>query len=179
MSGAPRAEFLSVATVRKPHGVRGEVVVALETDRPKPVFRAGRVLQLGDASGRPVGRNLTVERARPFQDGMLVKFEELQGRTPELEELRGRTLLIPAHEAAPAAQDEVHYRELVGMRVLDRDQEVGRIREVLDSPGGELLAVRRPGRPELLLPFVREWTRAVDREAGELRLELPEGLLDL
>jgi 16S rRNA processing protein RimM len=178
MAGA-EVGYLSVATIRKPHGVRGELAIALETDRPRAVFRPGRVLELGDASGRPVGARITIERARPVNDGMILKATEFDGRTPELEALRGRTLLIPSDEAAPAADDEVHYRDLVGLRVESGTEEVGVVREVLDTAAGEMLAVRRTGRPDLLIPFVKDWLREIDRASGVLRLELPHGLLEL
>lgn len=178
MAGAAGG-YLSVATIRKPHGVRGELAIALETDRPRAVFRPGRVLELGDVSGRPVGARLTVQRARATNDGMILKTAEFDSRNPELESLRGRTLLIRADQAAPAAAGEVHYRDLVGLTVMNDDEEVGTVREVLETAGGEMLAVRRPGRPELLIPFVAAWVRKLDRESGVLRLELPQGLLDL
>ena len=92
-------DLLIVATIRKPHGVRGEVALALETDRPRSVFNRGRVLLLGDARGRPSGGSLTVERARQVPSGMLLKTVEFASRTPELEALRGRSLLIPATDA--------------------------------------------------------------------------------
>jgi 16S rRNA processing protein RimM len=173
------AEYLSVAIVRKPHGVRGELAIALETDRPRAVFRPGRVLEVGDASGRPLGSRLTVQKARPANDGMILKAVEFDGRTPELEALRGKTLLIPAEQAAPAAEGEVHYRELVGLRVVSGAEEVGAVREVLDTAAGAMLAVRRAGRPELLIPFVSAWVKEIDRSGGVLRLELPQGLLEL
>src|SRR5690606_12193977 len=69
-------EYLVVATIRKPHGVRGELALMLETDRPGAVFRKGRRLILGDAIGRPLGRALTVERARSVPDGLLLKVAE-------------------------------------------------------------------------------------------------------
>jgi 16S rRNA processing protein RimM len=120
-----------------------------------------------------------VQKARAANDGMILKMAEFDGRTPELEGLRGRTLLIPADQAAPAADGEVHYRDLVGLRVLNGAEEVGVVREVLETAAGEMLAVRRPNRPELLIPFVTAWVREIDREARVLRLELPQGLLEL
>ncbi|HEX5869635.1 MAG TPA: ribosome maturation factor RimM, partial [Longimicrobium sp.] len=111
-------EYLIVGTVQKPHGIKGELFVRLETDRPDAVFAAGRALVLGDGQGRPSGAVLTVERARAFKGGMLVKVEGQVGRTPELEELRGRTLLIPRDQAAPPEEDEVFYHDLLGMKVV-------------------------------------------------------------
>ena len=172
-------EYLVVATVRRPHGIKGELYVALETDRPKAVFKVGRSLLLGDAEGRPVGGALTVERARPQKDGMLLKLAEHAGRTPELEALRGRSLLIPAAEAAPAAAEEIHYRDLRGMEVYHAEERVGTVRGVMETPGGELLMVQRPRSGELLIPFVKEVVVAIDRAARRIMIEPPEGLLEL
>lgn len=179
MTGADEAGFLVVGTVRRPHGIRGELVVGLETDRPRAVFRPGRALLLGDGAGRPVGGALTVEKARPFKDGLLLKVVEHTGRSAELEALRGRSLLIPVTEAAPAGDDEVHYRDLVGMTMTVEGQPIGRVRRVAETPAGELLEVERPGRRDLLVPFVKEWVRAIDREGATLDLVPPEGLLEL
>jgi 16S rRNA processing protein RimM len=175
----PRSgELLAVATVRKPHGVRGELQLALDTDRPGAVFRKGRVLQLGDAAGRSLNRALTVELARPFKDGLLVRLAEVADRDAA-ELLRGRTLLIPAEEAAPASGDEVPYHLLVGSDVLVGGERIGTVRGVLEAGGGELLAVRRPNKPEVLVPWVREMVRRVDLERREVEIDPPEGLLEL
>jgi 16S rRNA processing protein RimM len=171
--------FLVVGTVRKPHGIRGELSVAVETDQAGAVFRAGRVLTLGDARGRPTEEVLTVERARPFKDGMLLKVREYTSRTPALDALRGRSLLIPESEAAPLAEDEVFYHQLVGLRVLANGAEVGKVKEVLELPAGEMLVVRRPGADELLLPFVQSLIRRVDLAEGVLEVEPLPGLLEL
>lgn len=171
--------FLVVATVRRPHGLKGELYVALDTDRPKSVFRAGRTLLLGDSDGRPTGGSLTVERARPMKDGMIVKVAEHGSLTATVEGLRGRSLLIPADEAAPAAGDEVHYRDLQDMEVFQGEERVGRVKGVMETPGGELLVVARPSRQDLLLPFVKEMVSRVDRVGRRIEIDPPEGLLDL
>ena len=170
---------LVVATVRRPHGVRGELLVAVETDRPRAVFRPGRILRWGDASGRPVGGEATIEKARPMQGGFLLKLAEHTGRTAEVEALRGRSLLIPVADAAPAEEGEVHYHELVGMSVFAASGEVGSVREVMETAGGEILVVVRPGRSDVLVPFAAEFIAGVDREARRIDVTPPEGLLDL
>lgn len=176
--GGEGEAYLAVATVRKPHGVRGELHLALDTDRPGAVFRKGRVLRLGDAAGRPLGPSLTVDRVRPMKDGLLLKAVGVEDRTAA-DGLRGRTLLIPTAEAAPAAEDEVPYHALVGATVLAGGTRVGTVQQVVEAGGGELLAVRRPQGRELLIPFVKEMVRRVDLERREVEIDPPEGLLDL
>lgn len=173
-------EHLIVGTVQKPHGIKGELFVRLETDRPDAVYAPGRVLALGDAKGRRSDAVLTIERARAFKGGMLIKVAEHPGRTPELEALRGHTLLIPRDQAAALADDEVFYHDLIGMRIVTAAEgEIGSIRDVYDAPSGPLLSVDRQGRKELLIPFVRDTIRRIDRAERVLELEVPPGLLDL
>lgn len=179
MMAGSEPEYLAVGTVQKPHGIRGELSVKVETDRPDAVFTPGRVLLLGDAEGTPSGGTLTVERARPFKGGFLVKAAGLTSRTPEVEALRGRSLLIPAAEAAPLDEGEVFFHQLVGMRVVAGEEEVGTVADVYEAPSGHLLSVRRPGKKELMLPFVGEIVRRVDVEARVLEIEPPPGLLEL
>jgi 16S rRNA processing protein RimM len=173
-----------VGAVQKPHGIKGELYVRLETDHPEDVFAAGRVIRVGDAEGRPLDRSLTIERARPVKGGMLVKAAEIgprdpHGRESEVDALRGLTLLIPRGEARPLDDDEVFLHQLVGLRVMADEGEVGKVRELYDAPSGFLLVVEREGRSELLIPFVKAMVRRVDVEAGVLELEAPPGLLEL
>lgn len=173
-------EYLIVGTIQKPHGIKGELFVRLETDRPDAVFSTGRALVLGDGAGRPTEAVLTVERARAFKGGMLVKVKGQVGRTAELEELRGRTLLIPRDQAAPPGEDEVFYHDLLGMKVVTAAEgEVGTIDEVYDAPAGPMLSVRREGAKELLIPFARAMVRRVGVAEKVLELDLPAGLLEL
>lgn len=174
------AEYLIVGTVQKPHGIKGELFIRLETDRPDAVYAPGRVLVLGDAKGRRSDAVLTIERARAFKGGMLVKVAEHAGRSPEIEALRGRTLLILRAEAAAPAEDEVFYHDLIGLRIVTAAEgEIGVIAEVYDAPSGPLLSVTRAEGKELLIPFVRETIRRLDAAEKVLELEVPPGLLDL
>lgn len=173
-------EYLIVGTIQKPHGIKGELFVRLETDRPDAAFAPGRVLHLGDAKGRRSDAVLTIDRARAFKGGMLMKVVEHTGRTPALEELRGRTLLIERGQAAALDEHEVFYHDLLGMRIVTAAEgDIGIIADVYDAPSGPLLSVKRQGGKELLIPFVRETIRRLDAAEGVLELEVPPGLLDL
>lgn len=176
---ADAAEYLAVGTVQKPHGIRGELFVKVETDRPTLVFTVGRVLRVAGADGTPAGPVLTVERARPFKGGILLKAAELTARSPELDELRGRSLLISRDEAAPLDEGEVFFHDLVGMRVVAGGEEVGTVADVYEYPSGHLLSVRRRGKAELMLPFVAEMIRRMDVAERVLEIDPPAGLLEL
>jgi len=171
--------FLVVGTIQKPHGIKGELYVRLETDHPAAVFAAGRVLRLGDPQGRLAEGAITIERARPFKGGMLVKTAEHTGRDERLDLLRGASLLIPAGEAEPLDEDEAFVHQLLGLRVVSGGETLGTVGEVYEAPAGWYLGVRREGKKEMLVPFVGELVRRVDTAGGVVEVELPAGLAEL
>jgi 16S rRNA processing protein RimM len=176
---AAGAEFLLVGRIRKPHGVRGELFVWPETDRPDVAFRSGQRLHLGGDAGPAGHASLVVERARRFKDGYLLKPEGSATRDEALEQLRGQSLYIRRADAAPLAEDEVYYHDLIGLRVVSGETEVGTVREVYEGPATDLLVVARPGKRELLVPFVREIVTRVDVDRGEVVIDPPAGLLEM
>jgi 16S rRNA processing protein RimM len=171
--------FMIVGIVAKPHGIKGELYLKLETDHPEAVFAPGKVLLLGDAQGRPSQGQLTMERARPFKGGMLVKSREYSRLDASVEALRGRTLLMAAADAQPLGEDEAFLHDLPGLKVVSAGEALGVVRDVYELPAGWYLVVERPGRRELLIPFVREMVRGLDRAAGTVEVSLPEGLAEL
>ena len=96
------------------------------------------------------------------------------------EALRGAVLTVRSDQLEPTDDpDEFHDLELEGLRVVQvSGAEVGVVREVVHTPGGELLAVRTSDDREVLVPFVSAIVPEVDLAAGRLVVDPPEGLLD-
>ncbi len=111
------AEALAiVGLIRNAQGIRGEVVIEPLTDAPDAVFASGRRVFVGDAKGNsPDDQTLTVESARPFKGGMMVKFADVADRNAA-ELLRGRYVFSPFDELEPLGEDEVYLHELIGMK---------------------------------------------------------------
>ena len=167
--------LIEVGRVVKPHGVRGEVVVHLQTDRPAVRFAPGAEVLL---DGEPV----VVASGRPHQGRWLVRFEGTDDRTAA-EGHRGAALTAPPL-AGDDETDTFWVHELVGLRVLDEDGgELGAVVDHIELPaaaGYDMLEVRRPSGATWLLPAVDELVEARE-EDGELVLVVvdpPAGLLD-
>ena len=169
--------FLVVARFRKPHGLKGEAVLSVLTDDPERVLGVGRRLTPVDESGRQTGPALTVERSRPYHRQWLVKFQEIAERT-ELERWGDRLLGVRRDELTAPGQDEAYVHELVGMEVVVAGRSVGRVRELLEIPAGNLLAVDSGGR-EVLVPFRRSIVTRLDRQRRRIEIDPPAGLFEL
>lgn len=168
-------ELVLVGRIGKAHGLRGEVSVLAYTDDPGDRFASGAQLRTDDP-GRPV---IAVEGSRVVGGRWLLSFAGVQDRSGA-EALRGIQLFTAAGER-PALDDpdDFYDTDLVGLRaVLMDDSPLGEVSEVIHAPGGDVLVVRVEGR-EVLVPFVHQIVPAVDLQAGVVRIDPPEGLLDL
>ncbi len=169
--------YLAVARFRKPHGLKGEAVVWVHTDEPDRVLQPGRRLVPVDEGGRPVGEPLEIERSRPYHRQWLLKFRGVDDRST-LERWEQMLLGASRDELTPPAADELYLHEVPGTEVVVEGAVIGAAVELLEVPGGLLLAVDVGGR-EVLVPFRRPIVRAIDRAARRIVLDPPPGLLEL
>lgn len=152
--------MLDVGRIAHSHGLRGEVVVVLTSNRVERVA-PGSVLCAGD-------RALTVVSSRPHKNGHIVVFEGVRGRD-QADSLRGQVL-----QAEPIDDpDELWVHELVGAVVVDQSgEERGSVVRVLDNPASDILELDSGA----LVP-VRFVT---DLDPNKrVTVEVPDGLFDL
>lgn len=155
----PRPALLEVGRIARAHGLRGEVVVELTTDRHERLA-PGSVL-VGD------GGELVVQAARRHHDRWIVVFGGCTTRE-QADELRGTTL----RAAAIDDPDELWVHDLVGAEVVTVGGDaVGRCVSVVANPAADLLELDSGA----LVPVVF----VVDRAPGRVTVDPPDGLFDL
>jgi len=175
------ARFVIVGRVRRAHGMQGDLVVEPLTDTPDIVLAPGRCLIGGTVTGdvSEARVELHVVTAAPFQDALLVRFDEVTGRDAA-ERWHERYLLVPEDELPAPRVGEMYMHDLVGLRVESEGGEaLGSVANVYELPQGIMLEVRRGGGArEFLLPYREEFVRRVDAGARVMVVELPEGFFD-
>ena len=150
--------LLEVGRIVKPHGIRGEVIVDLVTNRPERL-RPGFVLSSGAG-------DLRVVRSSPHQRRWIVAFAGVEDRN-QAEQLRGTVLQA---EPIEGEQDTLWVHELVGSLVYDVNGLLyGRVRAVEANPASDLLVL-----PQGLVPL----NFVVDRQHRRVIIDPPEGLLE-
>jgi 16S rRNA processing protein RimM len=153
--------LLEVGRILKPHGLKGELIVDLITDRTERVA-TGSVLSTDRG-------DLTVRAARRHQDKWIVLFDGFSDRA-QVESWRGVSL-----RAAPIdpLEGELFIHELIGARVIDAaGNDRGEVREVLSNPASDLLVLDSGA----LVPLRFVVGDPVD---GTIRVDTPDGLFEL
>ncbi len=166
--------YLTIGRITKPQGIRGEVIVAVETDFPSRFLEA-EFLMLQQGNSDPV--SYAVEQIRPHKGRFIVKFREIDDRN-DAETLRDAHVVIPETERL-REEDFFYFDELEQMSVVTRDgRSLGTVREVMPNPGHDILVVR-DGKREILIPFDHAICIDVDRDNRRITVDLPEGLEDI
>ncbi len=177
-------ELLQIGKIDKPHGLRGEVVVSLVTNRLERM-NPGSVLYAG-------ATKLVVTKSSPHTGRYIVSFKGVYDRAAA-QALAGEPLMAEALDDP----DVLWVHRLIGAVVVDkRLGVVGTVAEVIENPASDLIVLEGgkliPMRfVEKIVPLAELGSEAengietldgVDADldaANAVVVDLPDGLLDL
>jgi 16S rRNA processing protein RimM len=167
--------FVVIGRIQGPHGVAGELRIRPYTETvdvwrtfPRVVLRR---------SDRDDELRI-VEGYRPHKALVLLKLKGVHNRD-QAQALAGVDVLVRREWLPAADADEYYWADLIGLVVEDPNgREVGRVRAVLRPGADDLLVLEHQDR-EILVPFRAEIITEVDLAGGRIRIDPPEGLLDL
>ena len=164
-----------VGRIARPHGLHGQVIVNPETDFVDDRFAVGATLWTRSAAGEEA---LVIANAR-IQNGRPVVGFEGFARIEDVERLAGQELRVPESALQPLEPGTFYQHQLIGCRVETTDgAAVGEVARVEGGAAGSVLAIDAP-RGEILIPLAADICVDIDVEAKRIRVDPPEGLLEL
>ncbi len=122
-------------------------------------------------------REAELEDFWPHKGGLVLKFCGVDSISAA-EELRGAEVQIPREARAELASGEAYVSDLIGCTVIADGQELGPVTGVDFGAGSAPLLVVRRGEQEYLLPYAQEFLVELDLAKRQVRMKLPEGLLE-
>lgn len=158
----------------KTQGRHGEVTAELHTDFPERFEDRRHIFALAEDGTR---RELHLESFWPHKGQMILHFAGIASIS-DAEALIGSELQIPVRERAELEAGAVYVSELVGCTVWDAEREIGKVSDVRFGAGEAPLLVVQ-GAKEYEVPFAQAFLQKVDVGAKQIRMLLPEGLLDV
>jgi 16S rRNA processing protein RimM len=171
-AGSPNGEpvYLVVGFLRRPHGLKGEIIMDLHTDFPERL-RSGRKLFVGEEH-KPV----TLVSARPHAKGMLIKFKGVE--TPEdAGQFRNHWVYVKASDVPALPEGQIYQHELFGFEVVDEnDVSLGKLVEIIETGANDVYVVKNDSGREILLPAIPSVILNLDPARRFMRVHLLEGL---
>ncbi|MBT3338625.1 MAG: 16S rRNA processing protein RimM [Anaerolineae bacterium] len=165
--------YLVVGLLRRPHGVRGEIMLEIKTDYPERI-EAGEKFYLGDAR-LPV----TIATRRPHNKGLLLSFEGIADRDA-IGRHRNHSLYVLLSDWPPLPEGEYYDFELVGLKVVEEatGEVLGNLKEIIKTGANDVYLVKSESGREILLPAIPDVILDVDLAQCQMSVYLLPGLVD-
>lgn len=180
MSPEINGEFITLARVVKTQGRHGEVGAEMHSDVPGR-FAAGMklfALPGARAAEKDARRELEVEDLWPHKGLVVMKFRGVDSMS-DAELLIGSELQVPSAERANLEAGWNYVSDLVGCTVLDHAREIGLIEDVQFGAGEAPLLIVAGAVKKFDVPFAEAYLEGVDVGKRQVRMNLPEGMLEI
>ncbi len=175
-SGSPsdgEPEYLVVGSLRRAHGVRGEMVMEVVTDFPERLKKGTKVFV--DASHTP----MVLVSARQHAEGLIVKLQGIE--SPEqAARYRNKLVYVTAADRPPLPEGHYYDHQLLGFAVVDNDtsETIGTLSEIMRTGANDIYVVKRPDGSELLLPVIASVVLELNVSQRIIRVHLLPGLAE-
>lgn len=169
-------DLIVVARIVKTRGLRGEVVADLLTDFPDRFESLKSLIGLSPDDSR---RSLEIEEQWFHLNRLVVKFAGFDS-IDEAKALVGYDLAVPVADRVELPEDNFYEWELIGSRVETvSGARIGEVAEVMRTGGVEILKVVDETGRDRLIPMASDIVIEIDKEKKLIRIDPPEGLLEL
>lgn len=159
-------ERIEVGKIVAPHGVRGDLRIRPDIERPEVLKKIRRIF-LG-------GKEYKLLSARPHKNIYILRVEGVEDRNMA-ETLIGKTAEVPLSVLPRLPEGEYYYFQLLGLMVCEENgHEVGPLKEIIETGANDVYVVGLPGGKELCLPAIPSCIRSVDLAAQRMTVCLPE-----
>jgi len=171
-----REECFELGVIIKKVGSDGRILLNLDADDPKQYLKTESVfLDFQD--------NVIPFSVKSFKlvspSTAHLKLEDVDTEE-QASMLIGSNVLLPLSALPKLTGNKFYFHEVIGWYVINHENEmkVGIITDILDNGPNQLFKCDASNQL-VLIPIVDEWIVNVDRENQEIRMILPEGLVDV
>ena len=168
-------EYLLLGYITDAFSLDGTFKVLSKTDFADTRYQEGNEVYLCS----PNTKERQIVTVEAYRSSGMFDFVKVKGVNSKEEALAYKGYEIRAEKDYNSLEkDEYYFIDLVGCKVLDeKGQEVGVVKEVEEFPAHLTLRVKRAGKEDFFVPFVKAFIRRVDINKKEIEINIIEGML--
>lgn len=173
-------EYIIIARISKPHGVKGELKAVILSENPRRFNRLTECfIQFDDGSYK------SFEIASSKVSGSTWSFTFKGFDTPEaVRVFSGRNVYIPRENARKLPEGHYYPFDLEGCEVSEKGHILGIVSEVLMHAGNDVLLIERPAadvsekkKEPIMIPMAKQFVKAIDIQAKKIEVETIPGMV--
>lgn len=169
---------IKVGFIRKAHGLKGEVKILPLTDDPKRFKKLKKLFLRRADEADDFLTEYEVESVRFSTEEVILKFREICDKDTA-DSLHGTFVYIDRGDAVSLDEWEFFTQDLIGLSVLYKEKNVGKITDVLNTGANDNLEILlNDNLKHIYYPFIRTFIDNVDLKSGYLAINQYEGFFD-
>lgn len=169
------ADCYLLGYIVKTHGTKGQLIFHLDVDYPEDYEEMDSVFV--EIKGELIPYFVEVFNLQK-QSRVIVQLEGVD-TMEKAQALVGTSLFLPLDALEELEEGQFYYHEIQGYEIIDTKQGIlGTVREVYSVATQNLIAFDYQGA-EVLIPITDGIVLEADRTNKQLRVELPDGLLEV
>lgn len=169
-----KAECYQAGFVMKPHGLKGEVTLSLDSDAPVEWHSLPRVfIEIKNQLVPYFLENISVKGSKAF-----VKFEDVN-TIEEAKKIEKLAFYLPKVDRPALSRGDFYTDEVIGFAVEDAN--LGNLGKVthIEHIGPNRYLVIKGHEKELIIPVQGPFIASLNRATQQIFVELPDGFLSL
>lgn len=168
--------FRKLGKVKDAHGLKGELYIYIPSGEAEWLEE---LTICGLSSSFSEMQFFEVESVKWFKEGLRLKLKGVDDRNAS-EKLKGSEFFISEDLLVSDKGETIYLDEILDFKVYDGENLIGQIVDFSSNGAQDLLVVEcLPSKKIVEIPYVEPFVEKIDWDLQELRMNLPEGLVDL
>lgn len=164
--------FLGKITRR--HGLQGNVFLKLDTDQPEMYNKLDSIFI--EINGLLVPF-FVAKQSWSKGDTLIISYKN--STEALVDQTIGRDVFMPLSTLPKLSGNKFYYHEVIGFEIREEDGKTcGNIVSINDQTAQHYFILDLAGK-EIIIPIIKDWILELNREEKYLKMQLPEGLMDV
>ena len=164
--------FLGKITRR--HGLQGNVFLKLDTDQPEMYNKLDSIFI--EINGLLVPF-FVAKQSWSKGDTLIISYKN--STEALVDQTIGRDVFMPLSTLPKLTGNKFYYHEVIGFEIREEDGKTcGNIVSINDQTAQHYFILDLAGK-EIIIPIIKDWILELNREEKYLKMQLPEGLMDV
>lgn len=164
--------FLGKITRR--HELQGNVFLKLDTDQPEMYNKLDSIFI--EINGLLVPF-FVAKQSWSKGDTLIISYKN--STEALVDQTIGRDVFMPLSTLPKLSGNKFYYHEVIGFEIREEDGKTcGNIVSINDQTAQHYFILDLAGK-EIIIPIIKDWILELNREEKYLKMQLPEGLMDV
>ena len=166
-------DYFYLGKITKKFGIRGELVIYLDTDEPEKYHSVGSVFL--DIRGEPIPFFIEEIKVKN-RNQLIVLFQDIDDDSSQYV---GTDLYLPLSMLPKLTGNKFYYHEIKGFTIIDLNKgNIGICNDVLEYTHQAIMQIISD-KGEILIPIADDIIKLVDRDNKIIQIDAPMGLIEL